>query len=95
MSPSCFDAANCGTLALNDFFLTYFCRYKDAHLLLFTGFLPAIDACSFDWPSTEITLCSHIVRKASEIKPSSTELAGITQDFNASNVDVRSDVSIS
>ena len=43
-------------------------RYKDNHLALFTGFLPAIDACEYDWPSTEIKLCSHIVRKASEVR---------------------------
>ena len=30
-------------------------------MLLFSGFKPAIDTCSYDWDQTEITLCSHIV----------------------------------
>jgi len=58
-----------GALLSCCFFFTRY-RYKESHLLQFEGFKPAIEACSFDWVGTEITLCSHIARKACSTKPS-------------------------
>ncbi|CAK8682764.1 unnamed protein product [Clavelina lepadiformis] len=60
-------------------------KYKENQLALFPGFKPAIDACSFDWWSTEINICSHIVRKTKQTKTTGSRLslpANIKQDSN-------------